>query len=587
MAGLFLSYRLLFLLLFLEQVSWSEIWIILFRGWKFDTLTICNLFLPLWFLLTIALWSDKRSQIFFKFALAYFFATCILSLLITFSNFLHYAYLHRLMTYQIWHQLNDWAIVGKMLYEEPALLWALIGGMGLLFAGGVLIWFLIFHLSMVVACPRKKRLHLIYFPFCIWGALGNCSLLDGKVLPFQIGDAYFSSRIELNEAILNPVYVLIRTTYDHFFQEEYPLLNYTKMKQPVESIIQEQKSPFRNVVLIIMEGMQASFVNDSILAPFLYQLKEHSLCFTRAYSAGIHTAHAVFSLHTGLPAQCTHPFWGQIPHKYASSLPDMLKKNGFHSFFMMPHNRKFDNMEGFLFLNGFDRVYAQDDYPDNKTVNVFGVNDEYLLKQAILYIRKWENDAPLFCTLLTVSNHIPYTIPNNFPRKGMERKYRIVQYADWALSAFFLQAEREEWFDRTLFVLVGDHAREYSGVGQYEVEAHHVACYFYAPGHIVPEVRKDLMGHVDVAPTIMGYLGIPVPTTMYGIDIRSRKRDFLVMSADDGVECIDTFHYYRYRNKDNECGITYNRMRTISTKNSIEKVRNYLHSLLCDKEKAN
>ena len=42
----------------------------------------------------------------------------------------------------------------------------------------------------------------------------------------------------------------------------------------------------------------------------------------------------------------------------------------------MTHEGQYDNMNAFFRTNGFDEVFAQEDYPSEKVVNSFGVQDD-------------------------------------------------------------------------------------------------------------------------------------------------------------------------------------------------------------------
>ena len=545
MMGIFLSYRFTFIIMFIDQSTFGDIVKILLEGMMSDAYTLSCALLPFSLIYTLAFYFGSKTNFLKYIRNCYLIIIFALFLFICCINILHYYYLHRLLSYNTFWQLFEWKCVAKMFIEERYVLIYLCS-----MAIAILLFVGIFF--RIVIFNKLRKIQLI--PSCLTLAV---IIALGMVVksPFlhsdnpQTVDVYYLIEVERNDARLNPVFELFRSCYDNLITDDVPLFDYSKM-QSMHSLSQHHGiNPIRNVVIIIMEGMQESFVNDSVLTPFLNKLKAYSLYYTNAYSAGVHTAHAIFSLHTGLPAQCVHPFYNSIPKLYESSLPFMLKQHGYRTLFMMPHNRRFDNMEGFLKLNGFDLVCAEDDFPKDSLVNVFGVNDGCLFSNAVSKIRQMEKSAPLLCTLLTVSNHIPYKIPKYFPKTGLELEYRIVQYADWALSNFFKEAEKEEWFDRTLFVLIGDHAREFSGQGTTETEAHHVAFFLYAPKHIMPSKCDNIVGHVDIPPTIMGYLGFHCSTKMYGIDVRTKKRRFLVMSSDKGLECIDAECYLRFENK--------------------------------------
>ena len=46
---------------------------------------------------------------------------------------------------------------------------------------------------------------------------------------------------------------------------------------------------------------------------------------------------------------------------------------------------------------------------------------------------------PFMATILTVSNHPPYIIPDFFKPKTKEKETQIVEYADWAIFSYLLQ----------------------------------------------------------------------------------------------------------------------------------------------------
>ena len=54
----------------------------------------------------------------------------------------------------------------------------------------------------------------------------------------------------------------------------------------------------------------------------------------------------------------------------------------------MTHESQYDNMNAFLRTNGFDEIYAQENYPKDKVVNSFGVQDDFLYQYALPILNK-------------------------------------------------------------------------------------------------------------------------------------------------------------------------------------------------------
>lgn len=74
---------------------------------------------------------------------------------------------------------------------------------------------------------------------------------------------------------------------------------------------------------------------------------------------------------------------------------------------------------------------------------------------------KADGKSPFFATLLTISNHPPYVIPSYFHPHSKDPEMQIVEYADWSIGKFMEEAEKQPWFDNTIFIFVGDHGKKW------------------------------------------------------------------------------------------------------------------------------
>ncbi|MEN8185422.1 MAG: sulfatase-like hydrolase/transferase, partial [Myxococcota bacterium] len=134
--------------------------------------------------------------------------------------------------------------------------------------------------------------------------------------------------------------------------------------------------------------------------------------------------------------------------------------------------------------------------------------------------------------------HKPYTIPDD--SRGFEAidrdeeeliengfrslpEYNSFRLLDHSLGQFMQMASEEEYFDRTLFVLLGDNgtpgkmpnlpkAEEAHGIGTF-----HTPLAIYGPGLIREgKVYDFLATQMDVLPTIAGLAGWSLPNTTMG-----------------------------------------------------------------------
>lgn len=403
---------------------------------------------------------------------------------------------------------------------------------------------------------------------CIFGIRGRVGYN-----PIKISAAYYCNDAFLNQLGVSPTFNLLTSVMDDNRKDNMDL-NLMDDKQAVENIKtllgrNEPKEPGlspirkhidgkdtefkgRNVVLIFMESMSADlmghFGNKDNITPFLDSLMIKSMAFHNFFSAGIHTNHGMFATLYSFPAIMKKNMMKNTVIPNISGLPTVLKDNGYATMFFMTHESQYDNMNAFFRTNGFDEIYSQEDYPADKVVNGFGVQDDFLFDYAIPVLNKHasEGDKPFFACLLSISNHPPYMVPEYFHPKNNDVEKQIVEYADWSIKKFFSQACRQPWFDNTIFILVGDHGKL---VGKADCEMpqsyNHVPFMIYGKS-IEPKELFNFGGQVDIAPTVLGLLGMEYDQIGLGVDLLGEKRPCMYFTADNMVGARNESHFYFY-----------------------------------------
>lgn len=307
-----------------------------------------------------------------------------------------------------------------------------------------------------------------------------------------------------------------------------------------------------NVVIILMESMSANFMqrfgNQQHLTPTLDSLALHSLLFTRFYSEGTHTNQGILGTLFSQPALMKRNLMHDARTRNLHGLPSVLKSHGYTTSFFMTHWKDFDNMNAVLVTNDVERIYSRADYPESEVVNNYGVSDLFLYDYAIRKLNGQAREGkPFFATLLSISNHPPYTIPSHYKAKASGDEQKAVEYADWALARFFDMACKQPWYQNTVFVMLGDHGKV---VGQPDAEvaqsSHHVPMLIFGPG--IDSGEYDGMAkQADVMPTILGLLGISYDNHGFGTDLLSQRRERIFYSTDDCIIARDTAHVYIYQ----------------------------------------
>lgn len=400
---------------------------------------------------------------------------------------------------------------------------------------------------------------------CVFGIRGRLGYN-----PIKVSQAYYCTDPFLNQLGIAPAFNLLTSALDDMRKENAELrlmpvaeavtearrsLNVTGTADSAHVLrrrVEAGQAPVRrNVVIILMESMSASlmgtFGHQPSLTPVLDSLSRTSLMFTRCYSAGIHTNHGITASLYSFPALMKRNLMKGTVTPRRSGIPTVLRENGYRNMFFMTHEAQYDNMNAFLRTNGYDEVYAQEDYPSSEVVNSFGVPDRYLFSYALGAIdRAAARKTPFMATLLTVSNHPPYVLPSDFPATASDDEQRIVEYADDAIGRFLSEASRRPWYANTVFVLLADHGKL---VGQPDAELpqsyNHIPMLMFGPG-IAPGRNDGLAMQVDLMPTLLSVLGMSYDYDGFGVDLLAGRRDKVFYSADDQIVARDSTGCYIY-----------------------------------------
>lgn len=394
--------------------------------------------------------------------------------------------------------------------------------------------------------------------------------------PIRVGTAFFCNNAFLNKTGLNPNFTLLHSLIKK--EKKWKDLMPTEkalekvrhdlgIGTPTEGSLEVEVVPDSaralgkpNFVLVLMESMTTDnlkyFGNTKNLTPVLDSLIRQSVFFENAYSAGIHTYNGVYSSLFSFPAFWDEHAMKSSVHTHEHSSVQALRENGYTTLYLTTHDGQFDNIEGFLNYNGFDRVYTQSNYPRSEVHSNLGVSDDYLFRFGIKRLNELHKEGkPFFCTMMTASNHVPIIIPDYFSSPLQKPEEKVIQYADWAIGEFLREAEKEEWFRNTVFVFIADHGAGYDKTYEMSLSYNHVPLLFYAP-HLLTqaEVRSEFALQIDVLPTLLGLTDISYTKNNPGIDLWRQQRPFAYFGADDKIGVVNDEYFLIYR-KDGQEGL--------------------------------
>ncbi|PBJ15771.1 LTA synthase family protein [Flavobacterium sp. ACN6] len=301
----------------------------------------------------------------------------------------------------------------------------------------------------------------------------------------------------------------------------------------------------KNVVLITVESLSADFMkmygNKQNITPFLDSLAQKSLLFTNIYAAGNRTVRGLEAVTLCLPPTAGESVVKRDDNKNKFSTGSVFLEKGYTVKFMYGGDSFFDNMQDFYSGNGYE-IIDKSSFAANEITfsNVWGVCDEDMYNKAIKVMNtEVQQNKPFFNHIMTVSNHRPFTYPNNKIDIPGNIKSRDggVKYTDYALRQFFNKAEKQPWFKNTVFVIVADHCASSAGKTQLPLDKYRIPALIYSPD-LKPEKYTKLMSQIDIMPTLFGLLNFDYKSKFFGQDVLNsdyQPRAFIATYQDLGL----------------------------------------------------
>ena len=287
-----------------------------------------------------------------------------------------------------------------------------------------------------------------------------------------------------------------------------------------------------NVMMIVVESLSAQYMtmfddDGKELTPRLDALAKESLVYSRFFATGSRTVRGLEALSLSVPPTPGRSILKRPGNEGLDSIGWPFKDRGYDVRFMYGGHGYFDNMNYFFSSNGFDIVDRADlDESEVTFANAWGVCDGDLFARALQEgDRSTEAGRPFFSLVMTTSNHRPYTYPDVVPIPPGTGRDGAVQYTDYAIGEFIDAAREHDWFDNTIFVVVGDHCASSAGKRDITVSKHHVPLLLYAPGIIEPGIDDRIASQIDFAPTLLALLDFDYTARFFGHDLAADAGD--------------------------------------------------------------
>jgi phosphoglycerol transferase MdoB-like AlkP superfamily enzyme len=287
--------------------------------------------------------------------------------------------------------------------------------------------------------------------------------------------------------------------------------------------------PRLNVVIFLEESLGSEFWGclgrKKTLTPEMDKLAaEEGLLFTNIYACGNRTVRGMEGVLSSFPPMPGDSIVKRDLSDNVETVARVLKRDGYSTLFLYGGRGVFDGMRSFVVRNGYERFIEQKHFAHPTFTTAWGVCDEDLYDRAIEECRELSrtNNKPFFATILSVSNHKPYTYPKGRIPEDPDKHRReyAVKYADYALGKFFRDVKKEAFWTNTIFVVVADHGARAYGKQSIPIHSYEIPLLIAGPAVVSAPVRNGELGSsLDVSPTVLGLLGRPYESLFFGHDL--------------------------------------------------------------------
>ncbi|WP_243348745.1 LTA synthase family protein [Parabacteroides sp. FAFU027] len=335
----------------------------------------------------------------------------------------------------------------------------------------------------------------------------------------NVGHAYFSTNVFLNQSAVNPCFNLFYSL-THVNNIEYKYLKKEEavkiavsLTRPVNDVNTAQllntKRP--NIVVIVLESFSGVVVEKlggiKGITPRFDKMADEGIFFTNYYANGFRTDRGLLSILSGMPSLPTttllvHP--EKLNH--LPSISGSLKKHGYDIQFLYGGDVNFANMRQHFICSGFDKILSDESFPASASRSRWGLRDHELFNRLENEIST-EPKQPFMKMALTLSSHEPFDVPF---QKFEDRYLNAIAYTDSCLGHFIDDLKKSPAWKNTLVIMLPDHNALYPATLLNSSPKRFRIPMLWMGGAIKQPMRIDtLASQTDLAATLLGQMDIP------------------------------------------------------------------------------
>lgn len=340
------------------------------------------------------------------------------------------------------------------------------------------------------------------------------------VATMNVGRAYYSSSMLLNQSAVNPVFNFL---YSLSHQEkEITQFNFLTERERDERFSQLMpdtldndfpkllKTDRPNIILIVLESFSAKLIEPlgglKGITPNINQLSKEGILFSHFYANSFRTDRGLTSIISAIPSLPSTPLM-KYPAKLNNipSISGALKKNGYDVSMLYGGDLNFANMKQYFVCSSVENNIYDIDFPVKDRISKWGVPDHITFPYLAQSIKR-QTKEPFLKMFLTLSSHEPFEVPFH---KFEDKYINSVAYTDSCLGAFISGLKHSPRWDNTLVIMLSDHSFLYpESLSNENPERYHIPM-LWVGGALKKSVQIDtLAAQSDLAATLLSQLNI-------------------------------------------------------------------------------
>lgn len=355
-----------------------------------------------------------------------------------------------------------------------------------------------------------------------------------SVATANVSKVYFSGRMFLNHAAVNPLFSFLSTLSDgddalyeyEFFPEPERAAIFEPLRGDLPAGIGTDtllRTRRPNIVLFLVESFGRSTVDERVggepVAPEFQRLKGEGVYFDNLFANSFRTDRGTVAVLSGFPAQ-TKMSVMKLPVK-SQRLPSIarsLRREGYATSFYYGGDLNFTNTASYLYGTGFDRLTWQKDLHFDAPTSKWGYADDVVIDAFTDHVlAEAASQRPFFAAMLTLSSHEPFDVPF---AKFDDPMLNAMAFTDACLGRFVERVRQTPVWDDLLVILIADHAYPYPyGIANSDALRHRIPMLWLGGAVRRPAVVETYGSQSDLAATLLAQLGIAHGDFLFSRDL--------------------------------------------------------------------